>query len=292
MGRVFDAEFFYDDEPGSFIPTEDDFRDGLEFFEAAVAEEIENGLVDGAIVFGSVALGAYSIRSDLDGLVVRTDASKDSAEAVKRIVCKSDPGGRLPIGLIAHTKDILASGRHEVDEFFGDHLSGDGRLVYGNDPAEYVRFSNNTPESTLLSYIRHKKRSVSLAFAGESIAERTKGMQRTLELPLAVGRKTIRVLETIEGQRFFTGNTADKSLLSSSVLDLYTQHGLDEVPRATLELDKRYTAVLKAALNGEATLAEYLGVLRDIEAMANESYAWLDDFDQAIGEQLTLLKHS
>ena len=193
MGRVFSLEQVH--HQADHIPTPNDFRAAIHLFEQASHEEIEQGTISGTVIFGSVAIGAYNVQSDFDCMIVPFDHSQASQAARQRIKSGSNPSGRLDVSDVFHSRERLASGAHEIDRFFGLHLTGPSRLVFGEDPAEYMSYPEYGAETHLLSYIRHKKRSI--LGDGEHYYKR---LQRTLELPLAVGRKALHAMQELRGK--------------------------------------------------------------------------------------------
>jgi len=279
MGRVFSIEQIRNRD--AYIPTSDDFEYAVNHFEQAVSDEIEAENIDGALIYGSVAIRSYTLRSDLDCLIVPYDHSPRSIDSISRILKESNPTGRIEMSAIVHPRSRLSSGAHEIDRFFGNHLSGQGRLVYGEDPAAYIRFPDYGSKTHLLSYIRHKKRSVATGFTSEG-PEQYKGLQRILELPLAIGRKTLRVLDEMNGTQEATSDSANKKVIVPASLGLFDSFGLDAVPRSIIELDREYSILLKAILEGNETDKNYRDLLDEIQSQGGKASEWLDELDDAL----------
>jgi hypothetical protein len=279
MGRVFSTEQVHGYEDN--IPSLDDFEYAIDHFEQTVNDEIEAENVDGALIYGSVAIKAYNLRSDFDCLIVPYDHSPQSLDAIARILKASNPEGRIDMSAIVHPRSRLSSGAHEIDQYFGSHLTGPARLVYGEDPAEYIHFANYGPATHLLSYIRHKKRSVGTGFTSEG-PDHYKSLQRILELPLAIGRKTLRVLDELNGTQTATADSANKKRIVPASLELFDSLGLDGLPRSILELDYEYTEALGGAIEGTVSDSDYSELLREIQARGGKASEWLDELDDAL----------
>lgn len=279
MGRVFSLEQV--SNHADSIPTLDDFEAGLDHFESAVSIEIDQGLISGAIIYGSAALRAYSVRSDIDCLITPYTHNDETISAVQRILKKSNPTGRLDVSAIVHPVDRLRSGRHEIDRYFGDHLRGPSRIVYGIDPAEGMNFPDYGAAIHLLSYLRHKKRSVATSFVA-SDHEYYKGLQRILELPLAVGRKALRTLDEINGTSYATSDSANKMRITPLSLELFDFYGIGALPRRVVELDRAYTQTLQNAIANGVNEHEYCQSIEEIDSLGVELSGWLDDFDDAL----------
>ncbi len=279
MGRVFSIEQIHNQAES--IPTPEDFDYAIDHFKQAVGDEIEAENIDGALIYGSVAIKAYTLRSDLDCLIVPYDHSLPSLAAISRILKASNPTGRIEMSAIIHPRSRLSSGAHEIDRYFGNHLSGSARLVYGEDPAEYIRFPDYGSETHLLAYIRHKKRSVATAVTSEG-PDMYKGLQRILELPLAIGRKALRVLDEMNGTQAATSDSANKSVIVPASLELFDSFGLEDVPGTIIKLDRKYSEVLKGTIEGSITELEYTALIDEIQSQGGKVSEWLDEFDDAL----------
>lgn len=277
MGRVFSYE--QTQEASKYVPSSGDFEAAIENFAVAAGSEIARGTISGAVIYGSVAIRAYTLRSDFDCLVVPYDHSIKGIRAISRVISAIGSSGRIDVGAIVHPRDRLAGGMHEIDRFFGDHLTGQSRLVYGEDVKDYIKFSDYGAYTHLISYIRHKKRSVATSFTTDG-PEYYKGLQRILELPLAVGRKTLRAVDELERTTLATSDSADKSKIAPASLKLFDDAGLGEVPRVIMQLDKSYTDMLMASLSGEVREQEYKVFLDKIAEGGITASRWLDNLDE------------
>ena len=281
MGRVFSIA----EVKGGAVPAMADFETSLEGFLTAAEQEIKQGTIDGAVIFGSVAIGSYSRRSDLDCMIVPPDYSQPSIAAIRRVMAQANQGDKVQVNPIMHSRSRLASGNHEIDRFFGVHLTGEGRLVRGNDPAEYMCHAARSSEAILYDYIHNKKRNIMSVFHAED-AERYKYLARILELPLAVGRKALRANDEAHGTDISDFNTAEKTKLARRALELFAFVGLDEVPQGILSLDHTYSATLDQMMAEEITESDYAEVIEEIAATAARASQWLDDFEIAFREQV------
>lgn len=265
------------------VPSSTDFEVAVEDFEQAVQQEIEAGAVSGALIYGSVAIQACTLRSDFDCMIVPYDHSSASLAAISRVLATANPHRRIDMSAIIHPKARLEKGAHEIDRYFGDHLTGPSRIVFGEDPATYMRFPEQEAFACLLAYVRHKKRSVATGLLGEG-PDRYKGLQRILELPLAIGRKTLRVLDEVHGSHYATADSANKACVTPAALTLFDAFGLGETPRAIIRLDRWYSNTLLETLAGAASDDEYRQVLAEITAHGRYAGEWLDRLDEALVE--------
>jgi hypothetical protein len=275
MGRVFSYEQI---KNGEAIPSADDFETAIGRFGDAANKEVDAGRISSAIIYGSVAIRAYTLRSDFDCMIVPFDHSIDSMDAILKIINLANPSGRIDMSVIVHPRSRLESGMHEIDRYFGDHLSSASRLVYGDDPADYIAYPDYGASTHLLAYLRHKKRSVSKGFVAQG-DEKLKGLQRILELPLAIGRKTLRALDDINGSHFAISDSANKAKIMPASLELFDALELGDIPREILDLDKKYNALLQRVMNGVVEKTEYDLFLQEIQQRGGEASEWLDKLD-------------
>jgi hypothetical protein len=119
---------------------------------------------------------------------------------------------------------------------------------------------------------------VAAGFTGEH-DDYYKGLQRILELPLAVGRKTLRAVDDIDGTHFATADSANKARITPASIQLFDTLGLSETPNAILQLNARYNRALAEALDGELSEEEYDAVLDEIAGSGIDASNWLDELD-------------
>lgn len=284
MGRVFLERQIENGE----VPTLEDFNYAAQYFRSSVEQEIEAGTVDGAVIFGSVAIGAATIRSDLDCMIVPVDHSAEAFDAIARIRgAVFNYAHRVPVNSSLHHRTRLASGNHEIDRFFGSHLTGEQRVVIGNDPADYMRFRDTPAEDILLGYIAHKMRGVAQLPITYTPEEHAKAMQRILELPLAVGRKALRAIDEIEGSTTATTDSANKSLVAERSLALFSELGVDGAARRILEFNGYYDEELEWAMSTKRTHG-YAKFFEELDALTPEASQWLDALYVSVQGRLAL----
>ncbi len=286
MGRIFSEDELI---RGAF-PSPTDFSEAAEYFLKWVEESKNEDLIDGGLIFGSTAINAAGIRSDLDCMLVPKTLNEDTQEEVTELLLAlSKQYPNVPINPIIHHRARLESGEHEIDRFFGAHLTGKHRLVAGNDPAQYLRFPETTAKDTLLSYVRHKKRGVNNLFGMLSATdtERLEDIQRMLELPSAIGRKALAVIDEVEGSERAIANSADKLSILDPVMDLFEELGVKAGARRIKDLNDAYDDLLQRWLAGEINYFTYDGfVFGDTFHGAIDASRWLDELDRALQQRL------
>ena len=278
MGRVFTRSQL---EQGR-VPTAEDFENAIGAFSENIELGIRSGLIDGGAIFGSAAIKATSVRSDIDCMIVPVDQSDESLAKVKSIVDKAADASRhtIPINAQAHSKVRLVNGRHEMDRFFGAHLIGGYRTVFGTDPAEYIHFPPDPADKVLFDYIRHKKRSINGLFQASGSDEWYKGAQRILELPNAIGRKALCVVDEIEATTRSERNVAHKGMMRDAAMNLFKELGADETAQKLFDTEHDYNDLLNDVLSRDIDSHEYEIILQqNIDAVSARASRWLDTLD-------------
>ena len=284
MGRVFQFE----EAAGGRIPSQADFVVAAEIFDTNCLEAAERGAIVGSVVFGSVAIQRATRRSDFDCLIV-TDGTKDGYASARRIVSYVDweTSRRVEISAIPYSRDTLASGRHEIDRFFGQHLTGQDRMVRGEDVADFITYDSTSALDIFNTYARNKKRRITTGLVSTNPTEEYKSLQRLMELPLAIGRKLVKVVEETQGtaeSRLL--HTADKDSVRDMSLELFADLSLDEIPRYILELDAHYSKLLAKTATGWVDQPEYQAVIDEMSGTIPVAIHWMNALDQAVPDYL------
>jgi hypothetical protein len=281
MGRVFSSEQILS---GDF-PRPVDFEVAIQAFETGVNDGVQRGLFDGGTIYGSVAVGTQTVRSDFDCMIALTgcdDPIERSAARQSLIAIHDETGGRVPIEKpLVEPVSFLSSGRHELDRCMMQTLVGPDRIVFGHDPASYLCADHTISASSILSsYITHKIRKMRDAYnAINPLDPRENGLQRQLELPVALARKA---LQTLSETPSFTDEfrAVDKLTIIKLGQRLFEQHGIDQTFNSLVNLDKDYTDILHSFIDGKVEAGEYDNFLREMHAHLPQTIAWL----KAVGE--------
>lgn len=288
MARV----FTYNQIERGEVPTTKDFAHTREVFEEYAQDAIAEGTIASAVIFGSVALGRANRRSDFDCMVVPVDDSQEAYEAAGEVQMYTEDltNNRVQVNAILHSRSRLASGAHEIDRFFGSHITASNSIVVGENPADYIQFADIPARDIVLSYIRQKKRRIQLANSSQEAAS-ILAMERMLELPNAIARKALRAIDELEESSLTPNNTAEKVDMSVASTLFYASHELLETPTRIRRLDQRYTYMLQSALEGEVSQIEYDRVLYgEADSVVKEVAAtgrWLDELDDVMSGRLT-----
>ena len=284
MGRVFSYEQIQEGKvPDPFV-----FTKVRKTFALSVGHGVRNETLVGGMVFGSAAVGRANRRSDLDVLLELPDDDIESYESASRVVraLKKATDGKVPVNAIVRSTESLLSGHHEMDRFFGAHLSGPHRTVVGEDPAKSLHLEFAPAHTIIDDYIHSKMRKISQGFVTDDETKKLEHMQRLLDLPLAIGRKVVRAVDEVEGTHRLTDDTANKSSVREAAMDLFEEHGISEVPSMLIDLNAVYDHVLDYALSGDINHRTYDDFLRDVASRAPAVMEWLRMVDREIGDRL------
>jgi predicted nucleotidyltransferase len=186
MGKIFN----YADIENHRVPTRDDFMTARSQALASLGKLARDGGIYGAKVFGSVANGTPSERSDFDLLVVTERA--DVLPALKSTFEAIHTNIRVVIDPIVIARDFAVRGFHSVDLFFLQHiqaLPNEGNVA-GYDPMEVMRPIDLPKTKIHELYLAQKVRRLREGVFAYSEVDRYRVLQRALEAPINVGRRT------------------------------------------------------------------------------------------------------
>ena len=283
MGRVFSYESI---ESGQ-VPSPEDFNRAVSIFTNLTELEVQRGTIDGSFIYGSVANGTPNYRSDLDTFIALTDNRPKYYAAVRGIIrgLITETNNTIPVVPIIQTKAALAEGSHELDRFFGRHLVGEHRIVQGNDPAQYMQFANWPSSQILAFYLFQKRRRLAHTYTSvEPLDVDEGGLQRMLELPVALGRKILQATaevsevppDTVEAVE----KSADKPLILDESRKLFADHGVDSGFEDLIASNRDYNAVLGRALTGSVGEIAYNDVIKSLHAKLPQAIAWLETVEK------------
>lgn len=282
MGRIFS----YEEIRSGKVPTPDDFEMAKDVFCGIVQAEVEVGHFDGGFIHGSVAAGSNNLRSDFDSLVALTDDNSINYQAARSLsqMIRQLTNDSIPIDVIPRTKLVLLEGRHDIDRFFGQHLSCEDRIVCGNDPSEYISYQKISAKDILAGYLFHKKRRMAEAYTSVDPLDIGRGgIQRMLELPNAVGRKTLQALAEVQGlSNEQLGRSANKESLSQLGHDLFEKYEIAEGFDSLVSANSYYNEILAETLAGEIEKSDYEQVIRELHGCLPSAVKWVDQVQTTI----------
>src|SRR5665213_1540234 len=282
MGRIFS----YQEVAAGQVPNSEDFELARDTFIEAASECID---IDGSFVYGSVAIGAANRRSDFDSFVALAEDCPRSYSAAKFIVqcVREKTGYNIPILPVVHPRSALEIGHHDLDRFFGQHLSSSYRVVEGNDPAEYISFPDQPARDVLADYLFQKKRRLTNTYTStDPLDVEEGGLQRMLELPPAVGRKTLQALAETGIIDEAVERSADKAAVLTASRSLFEQHGLAQGFDVLVSTNKDYDDLLDETLAGDVDKDTYEDMLRNLHSRLPDAIIWIEQIAKILVPKL------
>ncbi|MCL2173712.1 hypothetical protein FWH58_00190 [Candidatus Saccharibacteria bacterium] len=288
MGRVFSAEQI---QRGMY-PSLDDFAIAKQIFAGSVAAGVELGLFYGGEIYGSVAVGTQTVRSDMDVLILLTSGGGQWRSAALRILKTIDrmTDGRVLVDSpLVEPASFTLSGDHELDQFFIETLIGPDRITVGRDPARYILANGALPRDVLYSYIIQKNRRLRDAYnSPDSDIGYYNGLQRQLELPVAMARKALQALGAAgvyPTEKFSAVNKPavielGRKLFSSR--ELSSEYNLVETFDKLVKMDEYYSFVLDEFIKGRIDIPEYNKSLTEMHAYLPTTIQWIKAVQAAI----------
>ncbi len=264
MGRVYT---FHEIKDGK-IPKPADFLNAKKELYTFLDTLYTRGLITGGKMFGSVAIDKAGPRSDLDVVIIGSPGTifEIIGHTCAEIYTKHSVGVE-PILIDPYLGE---QGLHPLDYFFLEsvkNIPSDGNLV-GIDPGKLLRVPELTVFQTHTSYLTQKLRRFSRAnldLYGNPPFDRNKELQRALEAPISIGRRSLQVLDCMG----ITGTLTTDSKIS--VINQFLQEtALSELHSGfvgLLSLDAQYTQLLEDQLH-KPVAAEYEEALCNLYSRA------------------------
>lgn len=255
MGRVFS----YEQAVSGGVPSLEDFSRATEQFCETVQAGIEDGNFDGGMVFGSVGRGTPNLRSDFDALIALSNDSTKAYRAAHDLTryLTRESGGRILVEPQVYPRDVLASGHHDIDRFFGSHLVSGHRIGVGSNPGDYIKFNETPPSGIATSYAMQKARKLSSLYITTQPGEVTNNaLQRMLELPNSLGRNVVEAM-MFAGAVTDTCDGSDKETVAKLTNEIFRDLGVYDDFVILKELDSNYTKILKATVAGNIGSTTY-----------------------------------
>lgn len=262
MGRVFSWKEVRDKcmpARKDFPPVVRDVREVLSVCEGII----------GAVLCGAVQRGDWTVRSDIDCLVVYEPSDRLAVIDTLRKLVLSALERHIPIEFIPVDAELANRGLHHIDLFFFTHLLAAmktrGGVVKAN-PLGHLRFNNREKLLDLQSYLRYKLRRLDhdTAGLGASVEARCLFLSKILSDPIHVARRMLQYREMLP---------SDDG--KASVIHAYSSAfptSLWETLRTLHEADKEYTASLAEQIRSpnERTYRATLQKVESLSALAYE----------------------
>lgn len=252
MGKIFS----YSEIGEGRVPTTSDFSLAKDLAFSALTTSIGQGEVSGAAVFGSVAKGAPSERSDFDLLVITQEEKPlDGLKGAFDLIYQLTNVGIEPIII----PDALARrGFHTMDASFYIHLQKtlNDENVVGTNPLDIMVPFDMPLTKVHEQYLIQKLRRLREGIFTHSQADEYRVLQRALEAPINTGRRTLQALYelgVVQKPLIDDGKASVKRLFG----EIFTGTTLGEGFNTLIQQDDNYTTLLRGVLVGDVNQSEY-----------------------------------
>jgi hypothetical protein len=271
MGKI----FTFDEIAGHKVPGVLDFKAAKTLTFNALAPLISEGEVLGAMVFGSVAKGTPSPRSDFDLLIIT--ASEQTDKLLKPIFNDIYKHTNVAVEPIVVTEEFARNGWHTLDESFYLHfeqIPTDGNVI-GENPLNIMEPFKDPLPDVHRHYLIQKIRRLTDSIHAYTEDDELKILQRALEAPVNTGRRTLQSLRYLGEISMYTPLDDNKS----SVIEAFRQHfantPLIEGFNAILAQDQAYSQLLFDTSRGDVTRQQYDSKLKSlIENVIPQAKSW------------------
>jgi hypothetical protein len=252
MGKV----FTFEDIQEGRIPDSDNFKIAKTTVVDRLSAIHAKGMIEGAMVFGSVAKGTPNLRSDFDLLVVTNSDTVDPL--IKSTFDEVYASTNVAIEPIIIPLEYARCGWHSLDRSFYSHfaqLPEQGNVV-GTHPLRMISPSDKPLSEAHKEYLIQKLRRLREGVFTYSWNDKLKVLQRALEAPVNTGRRTLRTLSAV-GQLDTDLVDDGKASVIREFRTTFSSSSLMDGFNTLLSKDARYTDLLTEALTGQINESQY-----------------------------------
>lgn len=242
----------------------------------------------GALVFGSTTTGQANIRSDLDILISYKAEDSWFIGHMGLILKHLDKEFNIPVEPILYNRHRLTSGEHTIDPIFSNHLQSIDASKWGirKNPAKNISLKEEPWTDVFDRYSLHKESKFKKALLAIDSEVDYKVLQRAYEIPSALGRKALALLETGDESICIDPHSASKQQIIKAIGSLASPRTLSALERVTAA-NNEYDQLLERTIGGSETrVSTYAGWLR-------HSYAQTIGFalDYTVGLSADVKRH-
>lgn len=235
MGRV--LSFF--DVVNGRLPSEAGFAAVEQKLAELLASDGNHQLT--ALIFGSAGYQKPSVRSDFDYLLVYPQVQQDRAQRRARELRAYARDGFVVTDPYLVSREHLRSGHHTIGESFLNHLQlmeDAGRTI--GRPVVGLIHAPQPAGAEFIDYLTHKNEWLNdwLTQGWESEADRLRGLQKILEMPVHIIRRCLAA----------TGQFIDEKSLAIEAYQKHVNHRSSQIFEALQDNDSGYSALLQRSL--------------------------------------------
>ncbi len=273
MGKIYN----YSEIEQGRIPRQRDFLTAKAEVRYNLSRLSAEGETYGAKIFGSVAKGTPRIRSDLDLLIIIN--KEDATDYLKMMFDDIHRETNVEIDPIVIAKPFAERGMHSIDVLFLRHIASipDEGNVMGNNPLGILRPFNLSPAKVHEQYLAQKIRRLREGIFTYSETDRTRVLQRALEAPVNVGRRTLQTLSDL-GLRNETSENDSKATVIRTFRDSFRNiPSLTDGFNTLLDKDRAYLSLLSEAMLGLGQEEYNLAVSSLARESIPQAIAWTSE---------------
>lgn len=263
MGKLFS---FAEIQQG-MVPNRDDFRTAKTTVMHGLKQAVTDGEILGGLVYGSVAKGTPSERSDFDLLVITP--SEKHPEVFNDLLNGIFYATRISIEPVVIPEDLARKGIHTIDESFYLHLKNStmDENIAGQNPTDML-----VPYSMPLikvheQYLAQKMRRLREGMFTHSETDKLRVLQRALEAPINTGRRTLQAFHAL-GVTNELPDDDGKGEVINSCNRLFKDSGLINNFNTLLFQDAYYTELLRETVKKNIREEEYNREINELSKTA------------------------
>ena len=252
MGKIFD----YHDILDNRVPQPEDFSKAKEELRELMVAKALGGEIFGGMVYGSVAKGTPGPRSDFDFVLIH-----DTEEQYRNVLPRIEAIGRknkINIETLAILTSFASRGMHTIDPQFFLHLNGvDGQEnIFGRNPLSVLTPVSQEYVAVHDRYMAKKYDRLKVGLGSKEPLDRRRVLQRALESPIAVGRRTLQTLDSMGYQNEIPTDDS-KAQVEEKFKHMFDGFGIDKQFAKLITYDRAYSQLLEDAIEGGIGEQEY-----------------------------------
>ena len=211
----------------------------------------------GAKIYGSVGLGTPNKRSDLDMiLVVEGQSVQDEVDNLARSITDKTA---VHFELTQILRKLAEVGLHSIDCSFYANIASipeEGNII-GQNPLEILTVEQNSLIAINKGYLNAKIKKLGESCRAQTEADKYKGLQRALEVPVNAGRRVLQTLNDFDPSIPFKQEDGKIEVVRNF---RHTFFGLPHILNSfelLLAMDTEYSAYLEHSLRETPSKEDY-----------------------------------
>lgn len=272
MGKVYS----FSDIVNKKIPKSEDFVKAKKIVLDELSKFAEEGEIYGAKIFGSVAKGTPNERSDFDLLIVTEQNA--SLTLLKNIFENVRDQTNVGIEPLVIDRKFAEKGFHSIDNLFLEHIRSipDENNIAGLNPLNILKPFDLPILEVHKQYLAQKLRRLREGVFTYSEIDKLRVLQRALEEPVNLGRRTLQVLPCL-GYPLEMEDDGKQNVIKLFQETFGTTSLINEF-NTLLQHDKNYTSYLIEALKGTMTQYNYETKINSlVQECIPRAIAWTSD---------------